>query len=119
MILPIDPNKLLMQGIHVELTPSMQERIRDKFTVVLSRSDEIIRVHVHLHLDQKSGSVNHFTAKGRIEIGGPDLTATAEGEDAYGVIDGLANKLDHLLERRHGLHKDRRHQRPAAAAPEV
>jgi putative sigma-54 modulation protein len=117
MIPNLDPNKLLMQGIHVELTPAMQERIRDKFTVVLSRSAEIIRVHVHLHLDQKS-HVNHFTAKGRIEIGGPDLTATAEGADAYGVIDGLANKLDHLLERRHGMRKDRRHSH-VAAAPEV
>lgn len=109
MNLPGDSDsKLLMQGIHVELTEALQSAIREKFAVLLRHNDYIIRINVRLHQDQTMGNDHHYTATAQIEIGGPDLVATAEGKDAYAVLDDLVARLDNLLERRHGRRKERR-----------
>ncbi len=101
-------SKLLMQGIHIELTEALQNAIREKFAVLLRHNDYIIRINVRLHQDQTMGTEHHYTATAQIEIGGPDLIATADGKDAYVVLDELVERLDNLLERRHGRRKDRR-----------
>jgi putative sigma-54 modulation protein len=100
--------KLIMQGVHVELTPAMQEIIRDKFAVLLRHNEWIVRVNIRLNKDQTRGRQRHFTATGHIEIGGPDLVAHVEGDDAYNVLDGLVAKLDKLLRERHERRKDKR-----------
>lgn len=107
-------SKIAMQGIHVELTPALQNAIRDKCAVILRHDARIIRLHVRLHRDQTLGSESHFTVTSRIEIGGPDLVASVEGKDAYSALDALVEKLDRLLERRHGLRKEQR-KLPAGA----
>ncbi len=101
-------SKLIMQGIHIELTESLKNAIRDKFAVLLRHNEFIIRINVRLHQDQTMGNEHHYQATAQIEIGGPDLIATADGKDAYVVLDDLVGKLDQLLERRHGRRKDKR-----------
>jgi len=100
--------KLLMQGIHVELTEALQNAIREKFAVLLRHNDYILRINVRLHQDQTLGTEHHYTATAQIEIGGPDLVATAEGKEAYVVLDELVARLDNQLERRHGRRKEKR-----------
>jgi len=97
-----------MQGIHVELTEALKAAIHERFDPLLGHNSHIVRIHVRLHRDQKIGKANHYTATSQIEIGGPDIVASAEGQEAYVVLDELVTKLEHLLERRHGLRKDRR-----------
>jgi putative sigma-54 modulation protein len=101
-------SKIILQGIHMELTPSLQTAIRDKLAVVLRHNPFIIRVNVRLQATQTLGQNHSYRASAQIEIGGPDLNASAEGAEAYDVIDELVAKLTQLLERRHGLRKDRR-----------
>lgn len=101
-------SKLILQGVHLELTPAMQNIMRDKLSVLLRHNEYIIRINVRLNKDQSRGRQNHYTATGHIEIGGPDLVAHVEGDEAYNVIDGLVEKLDELLRVRHGRRKDRR-----------
>lgn len=103
-----EDSRLNFHGIHIDLTDAMQQSMRDKFVGLLGHNDEIIRINVRVHQDQKLGNSHHYTATGQIEIGGPDLIATAEGKDAYAVLDELADKLDRQLERRHGRRKDKR-----------
>jgi putative sigma-54 modulation protein len=122
-------SKIHFNGVHVDLTPAMQQAIRDKFAVLLRHNDHIIRINVRLHKDQRLSKDQankngfHYTATGQIEIGGPDLIASAEGVDPYNVLDEVADKLDRQLERRHGLRKDKRnHPEKAeldAALPKV
>jgi putative sigma-54 modulation protein len=100
--------KLILQGVHVELTPATQAVIREKFAVLLRHNDWIIRINIRLNKDQTRGRQNHYAATGHIEIGGPDLVARVEGDDAYNVLDGLVAKLDKLLRDRHERRKDRR-----------
>lgn len=101
-------SKLKLQAIHFDMTEAMQNVLYDKLGVLLRHNDYIIRVNVRIHKDQTMGTEHHFTATGQIEISGPDLVASAEGKDAYDVIDALVEKLDRQLERRHGRRKDRR-----------
>jgi putative sigma-54 modulation protein len=101
-------SKLIMQGIHVDLTPAMQNAIQEKFSVLLRHNEWIVRINVRLHQDQVRGKSYHYTATGHIEIGGPDIVATVKGEDAYSVLDGLAEKLDEQLRERHERRKDKR-----------
>ena len=100
--------KILMQGIHVELTEGLQTAIREKFAVLLRHNEFILRINVRLHQDQTLGNEHHYTATAEIEIGGPNLVATAEGKDAYAILDELVDRLDNLIERRHGRRKERR-----------
>lgn len=97
-----------MQGVQVELTPAMKNIIREKFIPLLRRNERIIRINVRLHLDQTMGTEHHFSGTAQAEIGGPDLIASAQGNDAYAVIDQLAGTLDRLVERRHDRRKDKR-----------
>jgi putative sigma-54 modulation protein len=101
-------SKILMQGVHLELTEAMQNVIREKFGRLLGRNEHILRISVRIHQDQTLGTERHYTATAHLEIGGPDLVATVEGKEAYDLIDRLVEKLDQLLQRRHGKRKDNR-----------
>jgi putative sigma-54 modulation protein len=101
-------SKIIMQGVHVELTAAMQNIIREKFSVLFAHNERIIRVNIRLHQDQHRGKHHHYTATGQIEIGGPDLVASVKGDDAYQVLDGLVEKLDEQLRDRHERRKDKR-----------
>jgi putative sigma-54 modulation protein len=105
--------KILMQGIHVELTPGLQAAIREKFGTVLQHEPRIIRLNLRLHKDQQLGQDHHFTATAQVELRGRDVVATAEDRDAYAALDQLSQRLDQLLEKRHARRKDRRnHPQP-------
>ena len=93
--------KLIATGIHLELTPALKTAIADKVARLLRHQPRIDRVRVDLALDKTKG-IDCFTAKGRIEIGGPDIIASAESDDAYKSLDLLVDKLDAALRRRSG-----------------
>jgi len=101
-------SKIIMQGIHVELTEAMQSIIREKFSVLFRHHERIIRVHIRLHHDQQRGQKHFYTATGQIEISGPDIVATVKGDDAYNALDELVEKLSQQLRDRHERRKDKR-----------
>lgn len=104
-----DPaERIQLQGIHVEITPALHQIVVEKFSGLVRHDQHIIRVNVRLHKDQQLGDDYHYSATGVIEVRGPDLVAHAGGKDAYAALDELVDKLDQLLERRHGRKKDRR-----------
>jgi putative sigma-54 modulation protein len=100
--------KLIVRGIHLELTDALRAAIAEKTARLLRHNDHLVRLRVDLELDKTHGVGAQFIAKGHIEIGGPDLIASASSDDAYQSLDLLVDKLDGLLRRRHGLHKDKR-----------
>ena len=111
-------SKIILQGIHFDLTEAMQNIMREKFAVLLRHNDYIVRINVRLHQDQRMGNEHHYTGTAQIEIRGPDLVASAEGKDAYDVMDMLVDKLDRQLERRHGKRKDARNH-PTATEVDI
>ena len=101
-------SKIILQGIHFDLTPAMQNTVREKFAVLLRHNTWIVRVHVRIHQDQTRGTKHHYTATGQIELRGPDIVASVKGDDAYSVLDGLVEKLDEQLRERHERLKGKR-----------
>ena len=102
-------SKIIMAGVHIELTAALQTTIREKFSVLLRHNPWIVRVTIRLQQDQHHGNQHHYTATGRIELRGPDIVATVKGDDAHNVLDGLVEKLDEQLRERHERRKDQRH----------
>jgi putative sigma-54 modulation protein len=100
--------KLLIRGIHLDLTDALRLAATEKAARLLRHNSEIIRIRLDLELDRTHGVGDKFIAKGHIEIGGPDLIASETSEDCYKSLDLLMDKLDGLLRRRHGLKKDHR-----------
>jgi len=101
-------NRLILQGVHLELTAAMQNVMREKFAVLFRHNEWIVRINVRLQKDQTRGQKCHFTATAQIEMRGPDIVATVKGDDAYNVLDAVVQKLDEQLRDRHELRKDKR-----------
>lgn len=100
--------KLLVRGVHLELTDAIRGYVTDKASRLLRHNDEIIRIRIDVVHDKTAAVTSKFGAHGQIEISGPDLIAHVASDDAYKSVDLLVDKLDGLLRRRHGLRKDKR-----------
>jgi putative sigma-54 modulation protein len=100
--------KLIVRGVHLEITDALRTAAAEKTARLLRHNDHLVRLRIDLELDKTHGVGARFIAKGHIEIAGPDLIASVTSEDAYKSLDLLVDKLDGLLRRRHGLHKDKR-----------
>ena len=92
---------IIVRGIHLDLTPALRQAAADKCARLLRHEHGIVRLRLDIELDKTRGARDVFIAKGRVEIGGPDLMASAASEDAYKSLDLLVDKLDELLRRRH------------------
>jgi putative sigma-54 modulation protein len=103
-----DLSKINMQGIHVSLTPALQNSIQLRFAALLRHDAQIVRINVRLHRDQTLVQGHHYTATAQVEVRGPDLVAHADDLDAYAALDHVAQKLDQLLARKHNRRKERR-----------
>lgn len=108
-----DASKFIIRGVHLDLTEALRQAAHDKLNRLFRHNEHIDRIRVELELDQTRGDADRFIAKGRLEISGPDLIASAHSEDAYKSLDLLVDTLDALLRTRHGLRKDHRnHPQP-------
>lgn len=86
----------------------MKAAINEKAARLLRHEPRIDRIRIDVELDKTKTSKDHFIAKGQIEIGGPDIVASVDSDDAYKSIDLLVDKLDGLLRKRHSEHKEKR-----------
>lgn len=107
-------NKVIVSGIHVELTDALKEAAHHQASKLLRHNEHIVRIRLDIEHDKTRGHGEQFIAKGLIEISGPDLISSATSEDAYKSLDLLADKLDRLIRRRHrkrvGTRNDVRNQ---------
>lgn len=91
--------KLLLRGIHLGLTDAMKAALETKAERLFRHEPRILRVRIDVESGRR-GRTRVFTAKGRIEIAGPDLTAAVTTPDAYSSINLLIDKLDRMLRKR-------------------
>ena len=108
--------RVLVRGVHLELSPALSAAAVAKAEHLLGHETHIVRVRIDLEKIQTRSAPARFAAKGRVEISGPDLLASAESDDAYKSLDLLVDKLDELLRRRHqkrvNSRNDQRRQAP-------
>ncbi|MBE7540286.1 MAG: ribosome-associated translation inhibitor RaiA [Opitutaceae bacterium] len=91
--------KLIIRGIHLELTEAMKSTITTKAERLLRHEPRIVRVRIDVAPHRADGHTR-FEAKGHIEIGGTDRHVSADSDDAYNAIDQLIDKLDRQLRKR-------------------
>jgi len=101
--------KLILRGIHLNLTDAMKAAMHEKASRLLRHEPRIDRIRIDVELDKTRSALSHFVAKGHIEIGGPDIVASVDSDDAYKSVDLLMDKLDGLLRKRHSELKEKRH----------
>ena len=91
--------KLILRGIHLGLTDAMRTGLETKAERLFRHEPDILRMRIDVEPEWR-GRTRAFTAKGRIEIAGPDMTASVTTEDAYSSINLLIDKLDRMLRKR-------------------
>lgn len=104
---------VIVSGIHLELTPSLKQFVREKAERLFRHEESIIRLRVELECDPKQDVSHRFTAKGHIAINGPDMNASVAADECHKAVDLLMDKLDRMLAKRAQLFKTRRHRAPA------
>lgn len=116
-------SELIVSGIHLELTPSLKTYVREKAERLFRHAERIIRIRVELECDRSPASGVQFTAKGHIQIQGPDMNASVQADECHKAVSMLVDKLDRMLQRRHQLHRVKRnHPHPVdleAAIPKA
>lgn len=101
-------HEVIVSGIHLELTPSLKTYAREKTERLFRHETHIVRIRVELECDSKHDHDHKFIAKAHVEIRGPNINCSAESEEMHKSIDLLVDKVDQVLRRRHGQHKDKR-----------
>lgn len=112
--------RLILRGVHLWLTDSMKTSIRQKAKRLFRHEPRIIRIRISVACDRQRSS-RKFTANGRIEMRGPDLSAAVTTENAYRSVSLLIDKLDRMLRKRTTAIISRRagdiREQPATRAP--
>ena len=99
---------LIVSGIHLELTPSLKTFVREKAERLFRHEERIVRMRVELECDRSPAVGMQFTAKGHIQIQGPDMNASVQADECHKAVSMLIDKLDRMLQRRHQLHRVKR-----------
>ncbi|MBE7539128.1 MAG: ribosome-associated translation inhibitor RaiA [Opitutaceae bacterium] len=105
----INAPELIVSGIHLTLTPSLKTFVREKSERLFRHQERIMRLRVELECDSKQAVGNRFTAKGHIEIHGPDMNASVSSDECHKAVSLLVDKLDRMLNKRAKAYKSRRH----------
>lgn len=101
-------NDVIISGYHLELTDALKQMVQEKVAKLFEHESDIIRIRVELGHTPDSSREKEFNARGLIEIRGNDMVVNERSDDLYKSIDGMTQKLDRLLRRRHRLERVKR-----------
>jgi putative sigma-54 modulation protein len=108
-------NELISSGIRLDLTPSLKNYVQEKVDRLFHHEERIVRIRLELECDAEQTPSQRFTAKGPLEINGPDFNASVTTDECHKAVSLLVDKLDRMLRRRHRLFKVKRHRTAAGA----
>ena len=91
---------IIISGVHLDLTDALKQIVQEKAEKLFRHDEKIIRVRFDLEHATAKDPLTEFIAKGRIEIQGPDIVASAVSNDLYKSIDLLIQKLDRQISER-------------------
>jgi putative sigma-54 modulation protein len=98
----LDASKFIIRGVHLDLTESLYRTAMEKAARLFRQDQRIGRISIDLEVDNSKGWSDRFIARGRLELDGPTLVASAHSENTYKALDLLVDTLDALL-RTHNL----------------
>lgn len=91
--------KLLLRGTHLDLNDAAKALIETKAERLFRHEPRILRLRIDLERDVR-GRNRGFTAKGQVELAGPDLTASVVADTGPAAIALLIDTLDRMLRKR-------------------
>ena len=101
-------SEIIISGQNLELTQALKDSVTNKMQKLFVHDDRIIRLRIELAYKPNKHHHNEFSAKGHIEISGPDMVVSVESDDMYKSIDELIVKLARKVRRRHRLERIKR-----------
>lgn len=104
------PRELIVSGIHLELTPSLKTFVQEKTERLFRHEERIVRLRVELAYDPGQTPARRFSARGHIQIWGPEMNASVTADECHKAVALLVDKLDRMLRRRARFQKVKRHQ---------
>lgn len=84
--------QLDITGHHIDVTPLLNNYIREKVTRLKRHYDQVLNIHVILEVQK-----HHKKAEASINVSGNHIYADAVEQDMYAAIDALADKLDRQI----------------------
>lgn len=94
-----NPN-IIITGVHMTLTDALKQLVTDKSEKLFRHQERILRFRIELIKEAKKNAKELFTAKGHIQIHGPEMVVSETTDDIYKSIDLTINRLDRMLEER-------------------
>ena len=91
-------------GQHLEVTTALKDYATEKLSKLERLGENITHISVTFSV-QKLAQI----AKATLHVKGADIHASDEASDMYTAIDGLADKLNRQLKKRHDHHTDHHH----------
>lgn len=91
--------KLLLRANDVDLRDTEKAMIETKANRLFRHEPHILRLRIQVERDLR-GRNRDFTAKGLVELAGPDLTATVTANSGLAAVTLLIEKLDRMLRKR-------------------
>lgn len=76
-------------GHHIELSPALNDYIKNKMGRVQRHFDHVVDAHFVLGQERQ-----HYTAEATVHVTGATLNAASDHEDMYAAIDLMFDKLD-------------------------
>lgn len=110
-------HELIISGRHLDLTDSLKTFMREKSEKLFRHEERIVRIRAELECKKIQAKDRLFTAKGIIEINGPDMVASVSAGDMHQAIDLLVDKLDRMIRRRSRLAKVKRNHPHSVEIP--
>ncbi len=101
-------NEIIISGQNLDLTDALKESVTSKMQKLFVHDERIIRLRVELAYKPNKHHHNEFSAKGHLEIQGPDMIVSVASDDMYKSIDELLVKLARKIRRRHRLERIKR-----------
>ncbi|HWL15670.1 MAG TPA: HPF/RaiA family ribosome-associated protein [Opitutus sp.] len=92
-------SKLLLRGLHLELDDATRTLAESKAKRLFRHEPRIDRVRIDVAREPR-GRSETFRAAGRIELAGPDLTASVTTDTPLASINLVIDKLDRMLRKR-------------------
>ena len=84
--------QLDITGHHVDVSPLLNNYIRDKITRLKRHFDQVLNIHIILEVQKYNNR-----AEASLNVSGNHIFAEATGHDMYAAIDFLADKLDRQI----------------------
>ena len=92
--------EIIITGVHLTLTDAIKNIVHEKTQKLLNHAERALRIRVELIKEVKKNAKEEFTAKGIININGPDLVASETTDDLYKSVDKMVHMLDRMLSER-------------------